>query len=132
MADAGSPYPGDALVARPLIWSRASPEPEGKPPCEREPRWTSPPPHPCRPTSASGSAGASGGPVVNDETPDSGARATARASGSRWRRITAGILLALAVLAIILGPIMLYVRSQFLDSGAFRNRAETALASPAV
>src|SRR5689334_3313335 len=58
--------------------------------------------------------------------------APARASGSRWRRITAGILLALAVLAIILGPIMLYVRSQFLDSGAFRDRAETALASPAV
>jgi hypothetical protein len=69
---------------------------------------------------------------MNEGTPDSGVRATAHASGSRWRRITAGILLALAVLAIILGPIMLYVRSQFLDSNAFRDRAETALASPAV
>lgn len=53
-------------------------------------------------------------------------------SGPLWRRITAGILLGLAVVAIILGPVMLYVRTQVLDSGAFRDRADTALASPAV
>jgi hypothetical protein len=53
-------------------------------------------------------------------------------AGPRWRRITAAVLLGLAILAIILGPIMLYVRTQFLDSGAFRSRAETALASPDV
>lgn len=53
-------------------------------------------------------------------------------SRSRWRRITAAVLLGLAILAIILGPIMLYVRTQFLDSGEFRSRAETALASPDV
>jgi hypothetical protein len=41
-------------------------------------------------------------------------------SGPLWRRITAGILLGLAVVAIILGPVMLYVRTQVLDSGAFR------------
>ena len=52
--------------------------------------------------------------------------------GPRWRRITAGVLLGLAILAIVLGPIMLYVRSQLLDSGDFRSRAETALASPNV
>jgi hypothetical protein len=50
-------------------------------------------------------------------------------AGPRWRRITAAVLLALAILAIILAPIMLYVRTQFLDSGEFRSRAETALAS---
>ena len=54
-----------------------------------------------------------------------------------WRaRAGAGsrrqFLLGLAILAIILAPIMLYVRTQFLDSGAFRSRAETALASPDV
>ena len=53
-------------------------------------------------------------------------------NGPRWRRITAGVLLGLAIVAIILGPVMLYVRTQVLDSGAFRDRAETALASPAV
>jgi hypothetical protein len=53
-------------------------------------------------------------------------------AGPRWRRITAAVLLGLAILAIILAPIMLYVRTQFLDSGAFRSRAETALASPDV
>ena len=53
-------------------------------------------------------------------------------AGPRWRRITAGVLLGLAILAIVLGPIMLYVRSQLLDSGEFRIRAETALASPNV
>ena len=55
-----------------------------------------------------------------------------RARGPRWRRITTVILLVLAVVAIIVGPIMLYVRSQFLDSGNFRSRAETALAQPEV
>ena len=53
-------------------------------------------------------------------------------AGPRWRRITAGILLGLAILAIVLAPIMLYVRTQFLDSSEFRSRAETALASPDV
>lgn len=52
--------------------------------------------------------------------------------GPRWRRITAGVLLGLAVVAIVLGPVMLYVRTQVLDAGAFRDRAETALASPHV
>src|SRR5262245_51754753 len=60
------------------------------------------------------------------------ADAATAARGPRWRRITAGVLLALAVLTIILGPIMLYVRSQFLDSSNFRSRAETALAAPEV
>jgi hypothetical protein len=54
------------------------------------------------------------------------------AKGPRWRRITAGVLLGLAILAIVLAPIMLYVRTQFLDSSEFRSRAETALASPDV
>jgi hypothetical protein len=58
--------------------------------------------------------------------------ATTRVAGSRWRRITAAVLLALAILAIILGPIMLYVRAELLDSGRFRDRAQTALASPDV
>ena len=53
-------------------------------------------------------------------------------SSPRWRRITAGTLLGLAMVAIVLGPVMLYLRTQVLDSGAFRDRAETALASPAV
>ncbi len=57
---------------------------------------------------------------------------TTRVAVSRWRRITAGVLLGLAILAIILGPIMLYVRAELLDSGRFRDRAETALASPDV
>jgi hypothetical protein len=52
--------------------------------------------------------------------------------GPLWRRITAGVLVALAILAIILAPIMLYVRAQLLDSKAFGRRAENALASPAV
>jgi hypothetical protein len=52
--------------------------------------------------------------------------------GSRARRITSGVLLALAILAVVLGPIMLYVRTQFLASSQFRDRAETALASPDV
>jgi hypothetical protein len=55
-----------------------------------------------------------------------------RKRGARWRSITAGVLLALAVITIVLGPIMLYVRTQFLDSAAFRDRAETALAAPEV
>jgi hypothetical protein len=46
----------------------------------------------------------------------------------RWRRITAGVLLGLAILAVILAPVMLYVRTQLLDSGEFQSRAETALA----
>ena len=50
----------------------------------------------------------------------------------RWRRITAGVLLALAILAIIVGPVMLYVRSQLLDSSQFSDRAQTALAAPDV
>jgi hypothetical protein len=53
-------------------------------------------------------------------------------AGPRWRRITAAVLLGLAILAIILAPIMLYVRTQLLDSGEFRSRAETALATPDV
>ncbi len=53
-------------------------------------------------------------------------------AGPRWRRITAGVLLGLAILAIILAPIMLYLRSQVLDTSEFRSRAETALASPDV
>ena len=53
-----------------------------------------------------------------------------RAAGPRWRRITAGVLLGLAIVAIVLGPIMLYVRSQLLDSSGFRDRAQTTLASP--
>jgi hypothetical protein len=53
-------------------------------------------------------------------------------AGPRWRRITAAVLLGLAILAIILAPIMLYVRTQFLDSGEFRSRAETAIAAPDV
>jgi len=58
--------------------------------------------------------------------------AGSRPRGPRWRRITAGVLLALAILAIVLGPIMLYVRSQFLDAANFRSRAQTALAQPDV
>jgi hypothetical protein len=56
----------------------------------------------------------------------------AHAAGPRWRRITAGVLLGLAIVAIVLGPIMLYVRSQLLDSSEFRDRAQTTLASPDV
>ena len=48
--------------------------------------------------------------------------------GPRWRRITSGVLLALAILAVILAPVMLYVRTQLLDSSEFQSRAETALA----
>jgi hypothetical protein len=47
--------------------------------------------------------------------------------GPRWRRITAGVLLALAILAVILAPVMLYARTQLLDSGEFQTRTETAL-----
>jgi len=50
------------------------------------------------------------------------------APGPRWRRITAGTLLGLAILAVILAPVMLYVRTQLLDSGEFQSRTETALA----
>jgi hypothetical protein len=46
-----------------------------------------------------------------------------------WRRVLGRILLGLAVLAIILGPILLYVRVELLNSSTFTNRAETALAS---
>ena len=53
-------------------------------------------------------------------------------AGPRWRRITSGVLLALAILAIILGPISLWVRTQLLDNGEFQSRAETAVASPDV
>jgi hypothetical protein len=49
-------------------------------------------------------------------------------AGPRWRRITSAVLLALAILAVILAPVMLYVRTQLLDSGEFQSRAETALA----
>jgi hypothetical protein len=51
------------------------------------------------------------------------------AKTGRGRGILAGVLLGLAILAIVLGPILLYARSQLLDSGAFRDRTETALAS---
>jgi NADH:ubiquinone oxidoreductase subunit 3 (subunit A) len=47
----------------------------------------------------------------------------------RWRRITAAVLLGLAILAVILGPISLWVRTQLLDAGEFQHRAETVLAS---
>lgn len=47
----------------------------------------------------------------------------------RGRGILAGVLLGLAILAIVLGPILLYARTQLLDSEAFRDRTETALAS---
>ena len=53
-------------------------------------------------------------------------------SGPRWRRITAAVLLALAILAVVLAPIMLYARTQLLDSSEFQSRAETALAAPEV
>ena len=49
-------------------------------------------------------------------------------AGPRWRRVTAGVLLGLAILAVILAPVMLYVRTQLLDSGEFQSRTETALA----
>ena len=49
-------------------------------------------------------------------------------AGPRWRRITAGVLLGLAILAVVLAPVMLYVRTQLLDSSEFQSRAETALA----
>src|SRR5262245_65925803 len=68
-------------------------------------------------------------------TPSSPARGTADAPGAagpRWRRITAAVLLGLAIVAIVLGPIMLYVRSQLLDASEFRDRAQTTLASPDV
>ena len=51
------------------------------------------------------------------------------AQAGRGRGIAAGVLLGLAILAIVLGPTLLYVRSQLIDSGAFRDRTETALAS---
>ncbi len=69
---------------------------------------------------------------MSDPSPTSDTRKAAHPAAPRWRRITAGVLLALAILAIILGPIMLYARTQLLDSGQFRDRAETALASPDV
>jgi hypothetical protein len=49
-----------------------------------------------------------------------------------WRRVLGRILLGLAIIAIILGPILLYVRVELLATSAFTNRAETALASPNV
>lgn len=60
---------------------------------------------------------------------------TERPPGRRpglWRRVIGRILLGLAVLAIVLGPILLYTRVELLDSNAFTNRAENALASPDV
>ena len=54
---------------------------------------------------------------MTQPTPPSGT-GDAHAAGPRWRRITAGVLLGLAILAIVLGPIMLYVRSQLLDSAS--------------
>jgi hypothetical protein len=47
----------------------------------------------------------------------------------RGRGIAAGVLLGLAILAIVLAPILLYVRTQLIDSEAFGDRTETALAS---
>ena len=54
--------------------------------------------------------------------------ATSPEAAPRWRRITAWVLLGLAILAVILAPVMLYVRTQLLDSSEFQSRAETALA----
>jgi hypothetical protein len=70
--------------------------------------------------------------LMTQPNPPNGTGDAPHEAGPRWRRITAGVLLGLAILAIVLGPIMLYVRTQLLDSGAFRDRAETALASPDV
>lgn len=69
---------------------------------------------------------------MTEPNPPSGTGDVQDVAPPRWRRITAAVLLGLAILAIVLGPIMLYARTQVLDSGEFRSRAETALASPDV